>query len=63
MIIDFQKGLKNERERVEWKENEAYIIFLIYPGVDRSEPKDGRIEMTVNIFHQARQMHPMAHIV
>ena len=35
--------------------NEAYIIFSIYPGIDRSEPTAERIEITGNIILQARQ--------
>jgi len=37
---------------------ETYIIFSIYPEVDRSEPTAGRIEITGNIILQARQMPP-----
>ena len=35
--------------------NESYIIFSIYPGIDRSEPTAIRHEITGNIIHQARR--------
>ena len=34
--------------------DETYIIFSIYPGVDRSEPTAERHEITGNLIHQAR---------
>ena len=35
--------------------NDIYIIFSIYPGVDRSEPTAERHEITGNLIHQARK--------
>ena len=34
---------------------EAYILFSIYPGIDRSEPTAERHEITGNIIYQARR--------